>query len=366
MKKLFHNGVTDRLPNARLSALAAAICISIVGLSRADAVHASVKKFLYIPAGNLGGALDTLAKQRGFQIVYITEDLEGSRTKGAKGEFTPEEALNQLLVGTGFTFRYVDDKTVTVVPGPPSVEDLSPPSRTISLTSTLSTDSPQPQDGEKGSPGGFPVAQVVPGVSSSSSSVEKTYLPAAPLLPEFSVDALEPRYVSPTRRDRIGRIWAPVMIGDKGPFRLVLDTAASRSGVTASVARALGIPLDQSPQLMLRGVTGSAAVPSIRVGPLSVGDLTLRPATLPIVTDALGGAEGVLGTEGLGDMRIYIDFQHDFIGITHSRRQRAGADFKVIPMLPSSLGLIVVDLSVGKIRAKGIIDTASQVTVGMA
>jgi len=35
-------------------------------------------------------------------------------------------------------------------------------------------------------------------------------------------------------------------------------------------------------------------------------------------------------------------------------------------MLPSSLGLIVVDLSVGKIRAKGIIDTASQVTVGMA
>jgi hypothetical protein len=170
--------------------------------------------------------------------------------------------------------------------------------------------------------------------------------------------------VSPTRRDRIGRIWAPVMIGDKGPFRLVLDTAASRSGVIGSVARALGIPLDQSPQLMLRGVTGSAAVPSIRVASLSVGDLMLRAVTMPIVTDALGGADGVLGTEGLGDMRIYIDFQHDFIGITHSRRQRAGADFKVIPMLPSSLGLIVVDLSVGKIRAKGIIATASQVTVG--
>src|ERR1035438_2595410 len=76
-----------------LSVLAAAICMSIVGLSKADALHASVKKFLDIPAGNLGGALNTLAKQRGFQIVYITEDLEGSRTKGAKGEFTPEEAL---------------------------------------------------------------------------------------------------------------------------------------------------------------------------------------------------------------------------------------------------------------------------------
>jgi Aspartyl protease/Secretin and TonB N terminus short domain len=347
----------------RLVVLAAAICMSIVGLSKADAVHASVKKFLDIPAGNLGGALNTLAKQRGFQIVYITEDLEGSRTRGAKGEFTPEEALNQLLIGTGFTFRYVDDKTVTVVPGPPSVEDLSPSSQTISRASTLSAASPQFQEGDKGSPGGFAVAQVDP-APASSSSVEQTYVPGAPPLPEFSVDALEPRYVAPTRRDRIGRIWAPVMINDKGPFRLVLDTAASRSGVNESVARALGIPLDQSPQLMLRGVTGSAAVPSVRVASLSVGDLTLRPVTLPIVTDALGGAEGVLGTEGLGDMRIYIDFQRDFIGITHSRRQRAGADFKVVPMLPSSLGLIVVDLRVGTIRAKGIISTASQVTVG--
>ena len=63
-------------------------------------------------------------------------------------------------------------------------------------------------------------------------------------------------------------------------------------------------------------------------------------------------------------MRIEIDFQHDSISITHSRRQRAGADFKVIPMLRSSLGLIVVDISRRGHRAKGIIDTGSQVSVG--
>ena len=348
----------------RLSVLAAAICISIVGLSKADAVRASVKIFHDNPAGNQGGALNTLAKQRGFQIVYVTEDLEGSRTKGAKGEFTPEDALHQLLIGTGFTFRYVDDKTITVVPAPPSVEDLSPSSETISSTAPRSTDSPQSLEGETGSSGGFRLAQVDPAISSSLSSVEEADLHGAPPLSEHTVVAAEPRYVSPTRRDRIGRIWAPVMIDDKGPFRLVLDTAASRSGVTGSVARTLGIPLDQSPQLLLRGVTGSAVVPSIRAASLEVGDLALHPVTMPIVTDALGGADGVLGTEGLGDMRIYIDFQRDFISITHSRGQRAGAGFKVIPMLRSSLGLIVVDLSVGNIRAKGIIDTASQVTVG--
>ena len=51
---------------------------------------------------------------------------------------------------------------------------------------------------------------------------------------EVVVQALEPRYVAPTLRDRIGRIWAPVMINGKGPFRLVLDTGASRSAVSGA------------------------------------------------------------------------------------------------------------------------------------
>ena len=66
-------------------------------------------------------------------------------------------------------------------------------------------------------------------------------------LTEIMVEAREPRYVSPTRRDQIGRIWAPVMINGRGPFRLVLDTGASHSAVTALVALALGIPTDRSP-----------------------------------------------------------------------------------------------------------------------
>ena len=41
--------------------------------------------------------------------------------------------------------------------------------------------------------------------------------------PEIVVEAPEPRFVAPTRRDKIGRIWAPVMINGHGPFRMVLD-----------------------------------------------------------------------------------------------------------------------------------------------
>src|SRR3954453_8876283 len=63
----------------------------------------------------------------------------------------------------------------------------------------------------------------------------------SPETPEVLVEANEPKYVAPTLRDRIGRIWAPVLINGKGPFRLVLDTGASHSAIIGRVATRLGM-----------------------------------------------------------------------------------------------------------------------------
>ncbi|HMA00576.1 MAG TPA: retropepsin-like aspartic protease [Steroidobacteraceae bacterium] len=186
---------------------------------------------------------------------------------------------------------------------------------------------------------------------------------AADALAEILVEAREPRYVAPTRRDQIGRIWAPVFINNRGPFRLVLDTGASHSGVTAMVALALGIPTDQSPPVTLRGVTGSATVPTIRVDTLSVGDVAVDSPLLPIVPDAMGGAEGILGSEGLANKRIFIDFRHDRITIAYSRGEKAGIGFVRIPFHSLRGQLIVVDAKLGLVRAKAIIDTGGQTTV---
>jgi hypothetical protein len=172
-------------------------------------------------------------------------------------------------------------------------------------------------------------------------------------LSEILVQADEPRFVSPTRRDRIGRIWAPVFINDRGPYRLVLDTGASHSAVIARVAQELKIPFDPTKSVMLRGVTGSATVPVIRVDRLKVGDLLIEPVILPIVTDAMGGAEGILGTEGLDDMRIFIDFKHDRIHISRSRGERAPYGFITVPLKFLRGRLLIVDASVGDQRAAG-------------
>jgi predicted aspartyl protease len=183
-------------------------------------------------------------------------------------------------------------------------------------------------------------------------------------LSEIVIEAPEPRFVAPTRRDKIGRIWAPVMINGRGPFRLVLDTGASRSAVNAQVAEILGIAPDMTQPVLLRGVTGILAVPTIRVDSFSVGDVIVTPAILPIMVDALGGADGVLGTEGFADKRVYIDFRHDLITVMHSNAARASPDFISVHLERSGAGLLIVPAHVGGVRVHAIIDTGGQATIG--
>jgi len=182
-------------------------------------------------------------------------------------------------------------------------------------------------------------------------------------LSEVVVKAAEPRLVAPTRRDRIGRIWAPVYINDRGPFRLVLGSGANHSGINAHVAEELGLPPDQSRQVMLRGVTGSAQVSTVHIDSFLVGDMTFGTSRLPIVTDALGGADGILGTDGMSGRRIVVDFRHDQITIRRSHNERAEPGFRTIPFELVRGNLLQVDASVGGIRIKAIIDTGGQVTI---
>ncbi len=185
-----------------------------------------------------------------------------------------------------------------------------------------------------------------------------------PSLEGVAVIADEPRYVAPTRRDRIGRIWAPVLVNGQGPFRLVLDTGASHSALTPSLAQSLGITLDTSSTVTLRGATGSLQVPMVPVDTLEFGDLLVEPRRLPVVPDALGGAEGVLGMDGLAGKRIHIDFRKDSITIMRSKNERAANGFATIPVRFLRGRLLVVNAFIGGVAVKAVIDTGGQATLG--
>ncbi len=188
-------------------------------------------------------------------------------------------------------------------------------------------------------------------------------VPAPPPLEGVVVTAPEPRFVAPTTRDRIGRIWAPVLINGRGPYRLVLDTGASRSALVQKVVDELGLPV-RADSVKLRGVTGAAIVSSVKVDTLEFGELAIVDTTVPIVADAFGGAEGVLGGEGLEGKRILIEFRRDRISIARTQRRSAFPGYSVVPFTHSPSRGMRVEVRVGSVKAVGLIDTGAQMTVG--
>jgi predicted aspartyl protease len=207
------------------------------------------------------------------------------------------------------------------------------------------------------------VAQQTPPIAPPTSVA-----PSAPLeelkLEEVKVTAPEPRYVAPTLRDRIGRIWAPVTVDGKGPLRLVLDTGASRSALTPAALNKLGIQPDLDRMVLLRGTTGSARVPTVRVGQVEIGDLLAERQTMVVVDDAFGGADGVLATTALRDRRILADFRRDRIEITRSSGERAPPGFTTLRIKLLDQHVPWVEAMVGGVRVKAVIDTGAQSTIG--
>ncbi len=188
--------------------------------------------------------------------------------------------------------------------------------------------------------------------------------PESQPLEEVIVTAPEPRFVAPTLRDRIGRVWAPVYVNGEGPLRLVLDTGATRSAVTVEAAARLRLRVGDAPTVLLRGMTGEAQVPLVDVESIEIGDLTVEPAKLLVVKDAFGGAEGVLAARGLKDRRILIEFRRDHIEIVRSKNQRASTGFSALPIRLLRGHVPTVRAVVGNVEVRAIIDTGAQQTTG--
>ena len=77
---------------------------------------ATVRRPTHIVAQPLGSALNQLAQSRGLQVLYLSNTVRDLRTHGGDGDITANEAFDQLLDGTGLTYRYLDGNTVTVMP----------------------------------------------------------------------------------------------------------------------------------------------------------------------------------------------------------------------------------------------------------
>jgi iron complex outermembrane receptor protein len=95
--------------------VASSVFFSIVTTSSADSASAPARKQpTHIAPQSLGPALKMLAQSRGLQVLYLSSTVRNIQTQGAEGDISADEAFQQLLKGTGLSYRYLDENTVTV------------------------------------------------------------------------------------------------------------------------------------------------------------------------------------------------------------------------------------------------------------
>ncbi|PPK40829.1 TonB-dependent siderophore receptor [Pseudomonas laurylsulfatiphila] len=92
-------------------ALALAVNVALPQAFAADGIH--------IPAQPLGQALSQLGQQTSLQVFFSPELVAGKQAPAVDGNISPEDALRQLLQGSGLQYQ-IDEGSVTLMPAPTS------------------------------------------------------------------------------------------------------------------------------------------------------------------------------------------------------------------------------------------------------
>ncbi|HEF4761233.1 TPA: TonB-dependent siderophore receptor [Pseudomonas putida] len=90
-------------------ALALAVNVAMPQAFAADAIH--------IQAQPLGQALTQLGQQTSLQVFFSPDLVAGKQAPAVDGNLSPEEALRQLLQGSGLQYS-IDEGSVTLMPAP--------------------------------------------------------------------------------------------------------------------------------------------------------------------------------------------------------------------------------------------------------
>ncbi len=96
---------------------------TLIGIiSVAFSAMAAAERF-NIPAGDLKTALGAYMAQSGVTLLISGDTLKGARTHGANGNFSANDALYQLLKGTGFVAHVDSSGLIGIVRDNPALID---------------------------------------------------------------------------------------------------------------------------------------------------------------------------------------------------------------------------------------------------
>jgi iron complex outermembrane receptor protein len=145
------------------SVVLAALCTTVLLSATIASQPAQARSTTYnldIPAQSLNDALQAFALASQHKLLYSSGLVDGKRSPALKGQFTTEQAVKALLVGTNLRYEVTSDGLVLI-----RASDEAPAApRTSTARAPLAEDSigenSSAKEGKKNSSGEFRVAQV--------------------------------------------------------------------------------------------------------------------------------------------------------------------------------------------------------------
>ncbi|HEX6636436.1 MAG TPA: retroviral-like aspartic protease family protein [Steroidobacteraceae bacterium] len=199
-------------------------------------------------------------------------------------------------------------------------------------------------------------------------TIDATLIAAPPVEAEPAIAEIKPpnfAYVAATRRDRVGRVMAPVFINDVGPFAFLVDTGASTSVIGPRVAARLKLEPVSGRTKLLRGITGSERVPTVTIDSLTAGQIELGSRDLPMVAPRVfADADGIFGVDAFAQGCLFVNFAEKRVSILETRCPRVSEQWEVLHAQMRFGGLAVVPARIGKVRVHAIIDTGAERSLG--
>ncbi len=165
------------------------------------------------------------------------------------------------------------------------------------------------------------------------------------------------------KTDQHDRMTVPVRVGEKGPFRFLIDTGAQNT--VLSIALAGRLELRPSKKVHLIGVAGITEVDSVLVDQIDLGQRSFYGLLAPLLAGDDIGAEGILGLDSLQGQRVQIDFRNGLIAVDDAKALGGNKGYEIVVTARRRSGqLIMTDATIDGIRVNVVIDTGAEYSIG--
>lgn len=85
------------------------------------------KRAFEIAAGTAPNALAEFVRQSGFQVLFDFDAIRAFSTHAVSGQLDPAEALARMFEGSGLTFEFINERTISVRPRSPLAVPVAQP-----------------------------------------------------------------------------------------------------------------------------------------------------------------------------------------------------------------------------------------------